>query len=168
MMGTLRSAVPSCSGMANNASGRFRENGFEPAGLSTVHETSVRLHEVNSTAVLSIYVSPIRAELRLLADVRASCSWTYFAQGAPNLHNDYSTHLGLERFCFVLTCLGLAHCVVENKLREKFRRNHRIQGLSENGKLALGHSSDTWLTAYVPQLSTSTALKEYNPIHYHT
>lgn len=50
-------------------------------------------------------------------------------------------NLALQLFAFALTATALGHCVVENKLRESGKRDHRAAGLSEDESRQLGHRS---------------------------
>ncbi|CAG9946163.1 unnamed protein product [Clonostachys rosea f. rosea IK726] len=66
-------------------------------------------------------------------------TWTYLSNDSPLFLNGHTINLSLQLFCFVLASLGLAHCIIDNKLRAGGKHDHRIQGLSETEKLALGH-----------------------------
>ncbi|KAI1380422.1 MFS general substrate transporter [Hypoxylon crocopeplum] len=66
-------------------------------------------------------------------------TWTYLSNDSPLFLNGHTINLCLQLFCFCLACLGLAHCIYDNKIRAMGKRNHRIHGLTEEEKLALGH-----------------------------
>ncbi|EEU41766.1 uncharacterized protein NECHADRAFT_87817 [Fusarium vanettenii 77-13-4] len=66
-------------------------------------------------------------------------TWTYLSRDSPLFHTGHTINLSLQCFCFCLACFGLAHCIYDNKLRARGGRGDRIQGLTEEEKLALGH-----------------------------
>ncbi|RSL68780.1 hypothetical protein CEP53_002489 [Fusarium sp. AF-6] len=66
-------------------------------------------------------------------------TWTYLSRDSPLFHTGHTINLSLQCFCFCLACFGLAHCIYDNKLRARGGRDDRIQGLTEEEKLALGH-----------------------------
>ncbi|KFA67518.1 hypothetical protein S40285_08002 [Stachybotrys chlorohalonatus IBT 40285] len=66
-------------------------------------------------------------------------TWTYLSTDGPLFPIGHTINFSMQLFCFCLVCFGLAHCIYDNKVRAAGKRDHRIAGLSEEEKAALGH-----------------------------
>ncbi|EXJ82166.1 hypothetical protein A1O1_08235 [Capronia coronata CBS 617.96] len=66
-------------------------------------------------------------------------TWTYLPTGAPLYHTGHSVFFALMVFCFVLALIGIAHCAYENRVRAQGKRDHRLEGKTEEEKFEMGH-----------------------------
>ncbi|KAG4272778.1 hypothetical protein FPRO04_10293 [Fusarium proliferatum] len=85
-------------------------------------------------AVTSAYIVTIGTLGGLIA------TWTYLARDGPEYHTGHSINVGGQIAAVVVTAFGTLYCVWENKAREAGRRDHRLNGLSEDEQAKLGHS----------------------------
>ena len=68
-----------------------------------------------------------------------SRSWTYIQDDAPRYHTGHTINLGGQVATFVLSIFGILYCLRENKLRAKGKRDHRLDGLTEEEQTDLGY-----------------------------
>jgi hypothetical protein len=66
-------------------------------------------------------------------------TWTYIAKDAPKYHNGHTINLVGQITVFILSISGILYCMYENRVRAAGKRDHRIQGLSHEEQLDLGH-----------------------------
>jgi len=57
----------------------------------------------------------------------------------PKFHIGHSINLTGQILVFFLALWGIAYCAWENKQRAAGKRNHRLEGLSEEEALNLGY-----------------------------
>lgn len=65
--------------------------------------------------------------------------WAYLIKDAPKYHIGHSINLGAQVVVLVLSLTGIGYCTWENRLRARGGRDYRLQGLSEQEKIDLGH-----------------------------
>ncbi|KAI1330139.1 MFS general substrate transporter [Xylariaceae sp. FL0255] len=100
--------------------------GFLSWGLNNAAGPSVR-------AVTSGYILAIGNVGGILA------VWAYLPNDAPNFPIGHSINFAAQIAVLFLALCGILYCVRENGIRERGGRDHRLQGLTEEGKLALGN-----------------------------
>ncbi|OJD38741.1 major facilitator superfamily protein [Diplodia corticola] len=66
-------------------------------------------------------------------------TWTYLPSDAPRYPIGHSINLGAQAAAFFLALAGMAYVVWENGQRERGRRDHRVEGKSEEEVAALGY-----------------------------
>lgn len=66
-------------------------------------------------------------------------TWTYTSSDAPKYHVGHSINLAGQVAVFCLAMFGIFYCKYENKMRAAGKRDHRLQGLSEE---EIGHLGD--------------------------
>lgn len=66
-------------------------------------------------------------------------TWTYLVRDAPKYHIGHSINLGAQVVVLALALFGIAYCKWENRQRARGKRDYRLQGLTEQEKIDLGH-----------------------------
>ncbi|ORY00896.1 major facilitator superfamily domain-containing protein, partial [Clohesyomyces aquaticus] len=66
-------------------------------------------------------------------------TWTYVAKDAPKYHTGHSINLGGQIGVLFLALGGIAYCNWENKQRAQGKRDHRLQGKTEEEIRDLGY-----------------------------
>lgn len=66
-------------------------------------------------------------------------SWTYTTDDAPKYHIGHSINLGGQIGTLALSVFGILYCMRENKLRARGKRDHRLEGLTEEEQADLGY-----------------------------
>lgn len=65
-------------------------------------------------------------------------SWTYVQSDAPKYYTGHTINLGGQIGVVVLTLFGIFYCAYENRARAAGKRDHRLEGLSEEEQEKLG------------------------------
>ena len=65
--------------------------------------------------------------------------WTYVRADAPKYFTGHTINLSGQIAVFFLTIFGIFYCIRENKLREAGKRDHRLEGLSDDEADHLGY-----------------------------
>lgn len=68
-----------------------------------------------------------------------SHSWTYVQADAPTYHTGHSINLGGQLGTMCLAVFGILYCMRENRLRAAGKRDHRLEGLTEEEQTDLGY-----------------------------
>ncbi|KAF2466617.1 MFS general substrate transporter [Lindgomyces ingoldianus] len=100
--------------------------GFLSWGMNNAAGPAVR-------AVSSAYIVTLGTAGGIVA------TWTYVSKDAPKYHTGHSINLGGQMGVLVLACLGIAYCTWENSQRDKGKRDHRLNGLTEDQIRDLGY-----------------------------
>ena len=66
-------------------------------------------------------------------------SWTYTQSDAPKYPTGHSINLGGQIATLVLSVFGILYCMRENRLRAQGKRDHRLEGLTEEEQADLGY-----------------------------
>ncbi|KAK5074386.1 hypothetical protein LTR64_006469 [Lithohypha guttulata] len=66
-------------------------------------------------------------------------TWSYLVKDAPKYPIGHSINLSAQVVVLALASFGIVYCKWENRVRARGGRDHRLQGLSEQEKLDLGH-----------------------------
>ncbi|KAK5100588.1 hypothetical protein LTS08_005339 [Lithohypha guttulata] len=66
-------------------------------------------------------------------------TWSYLVKDAPKYPIGHSINLSAQVVVLALASFGIVYCKCENRVRARGGRDHRLQGLSEQEKLDLGH-----------------------------
>lgn len=66
-------------------------------------------------------------------------TWTYLPEDAPLYKRGHRLNLSTQAVAFVLAGCGILYAKWENGKRERAERDHRLQGLAEEEKYALGY-----------------------------
>lgn len=66
-------------------------------------------------------------------------SWTYVSTDAPAYHTGHTINLAAQIAVLFLSVFGVFYCTWENKARAAGKRDHRLDGLSEDEKAGLGY-----------------------------
>lgn len=67
------------------------------------------------------------ASLQLLTRTR----WTYIPKDAPGFHTGHTINIVGQSVTFCLATFGIFYCMRENRLRAQGKRDHRLEGLTE-------------------------------------
>ncbi|KAI6269277.1 hypothetical protein MCOR27_009811 [Pyricularia oryzae] len=75
-------------------------------------------------------------------------TWTYIKEDGPRYPNGHTVNLAGQIGVFFLAIFGILYCLRENKLRAAGKRDHRLEGLTEDETLHLGyrHPSFRYIT----------------------
>lgn len=65
--------------------------------------------------------------------------WTYIQADAPRYKTGHSINFGGQIVVFFLSIFGILYCLYENKARIAGKRDHRLDGLTEEEQDALGN-----------------------------
>ncbi|KAF2266156.1 MFS general substrate transporter [Lojkania enalia] len=109
--------------------------GFLSWGMNNAAGPAVR-------AVSSAYIVTLGTAGGIVA------TWTYISKDAPKYHTGHTINLSGQIVVLLLALVGIAYCVWENKQRDKGKRDHRLNGLSEAQIKDLGyrHPSFRYIT----------------------
>ncbi|KAK4458444.1 putative MFS transporter [Cladorrhinum samala] len=66
-------------------------------------------------------------------------TWTYIYTDAPKYHTGHTINLGGQIATFLLAVFGILYCARENRVRAAGKRDHRLEGLSEDEQHKLGN-----------------------------
>lgn len=66
-------------------------------------------------------------------------SFTYVQSDGPRYMTGHSINLGGQIGVLVLSIFGILYCLRENRLRARGKRDHRLEGLTEDEKRELGY-----------------------------
>lgn len=66
-------------------------------------------------------------------------SWTYTANDAPKYPNGHTINLAGQLAVVCLSIFGILYCLHENKARAAGKRDHRLDGLTEEEAVHLGY-----------------------------
>ncbi|KAG4424024.1 hypothetical protein IFR04_002866 [Cadophora malorum] len=66
-------------------------------------------------------------------------TWTYLEKDKPNFYRGHYINIGAQVVACSLACIGIFYNKWENGKRERGERDHRIEGLNEQEKIALGY-----------------------------
>lgn len=66
-------------------------------------------------------------------------TWSYLEKDKPLFHRGHYINIGAQVVACTMACIGVAYTKWENGKRERGERNHRIEGLTESEKIALGY-----------------------------
>ncbi|KAF2106404.1 major facilitator superfamily domain-containing protein [Lophiotrema nucula] len=100
--------------------------GFLSWGMNNAAGPAVR-------AVSSAYIVTLGTAGGVLA------TWTYRVKDAPKYHTGHTINLSAQVAVLILTLCGIAYCNWENKQRDRGKRDHRLNGLSEGQIKDLGY-----------------------------
>jgi hypothetical protein len=64
--------------------------------------------------------------------------WTYKQADAPKYYTGHTINLGGQIAAGCLAVFGIFYCMYENKARAAGKRDHRLEGLTEEEQIALG------------------------------
>ncbi|WQF87621.1 Putative major facilitator superfamily, MFS transporter superfamily [Colletotrichum destructivum] len=75
-------------------------------------------------------------------------TWTYTFKDAPKYFTGHTINLVGQSLTVLLALFGIAYCLYENKARAAGRRDHRLEGLTEEeqGRLGYRHPSFRYMT----------------------
>ena len=75
-------------------------------------------------------------------------SWTYVPADGPKYPIGHSINFSGEIIAAALAVFGIFYCMYENKARAAGKRDHRLEGLSEQETIDLGnrHPSYRYIT----------------------
>ncbi|KAK4152566.1 hypothetical protein C8A00DRAFT_44377 [Chaetomidium leptoderma] len=65
-------------------------------------------------------------------------TWTYIPADAPRYHTGHSINLGGQLAVVCLSIFGIFYCMYENKARAAGKRDHRLEGLTDEEMEQLG------------------------------
>jgi hypothetical protein len=68
-----------------------------------------------------------------------SSSWTYTSGDGPKYPIGHSINLAGQIGTFFLAVFGIFYCMRENKARAAGKRDHRLEGLTEEEAVNLGY-----------------------------
>ncbi|KAF2732798.1 MFS general substrate transporter [Polyplosphaeria fusca] len=100
--------------------------GFLSWGLNNAGGPAMR-------AVSSAYIVTLGTAGGVLA------TWTYVVKDAPFYHKGHTINLSGQLAVLVLSLAGIAYCNWENKQRNRGKRDHRLNGLSETQIRDMGY-----------------------------
>lgn len=66
-------------------------------------------------------------------------SWTYIQTDSPKYHTGHTINFVGQIAVFFLSIFGILYCARENRLRAAGKRDHRLEGLSEQQQDELGY-----------------------------
>lgn len=66
-------------------------------------------------------------------------SWTYLVRDGPRYPIGHSINLGAQVITLALATFGILYNLRENRVRAAGKRNHRLEGLTDQEKRDLGH-----------------------------
>ncbi|KAJ9150928.1 MFS general substrate transporter [Pleurostoma richardsiae] len=66
-------------------------------------------------------------------------TWTYTANDAPKYHTGHTINLCGQIGVVCLSIFGILYCLYENRVRAAGKRDHRLEGLSEEQEVHLGY-----------------------------
>ncbi|KAK8194222.1 hypothetical protein M8818_007410 [Zalaria obscura] len=66
-------------------------------------------------------------------------TWAYLPNDAPRYPIGHSINIGSSAAVLVLAIAGLLYCLWENRMRAQGKRDSRLEGLSEQEEVNLGH-----------------------------
>lgn len=66
-------------------------------------------------------------------------TWTYVPSDGPRYLKGHKINIGAQSGVMAIGVLGLLYVAYENSVRRKGKRDHRIEGLSEDEKVKLGY-----------------------------
>ncbi|KAK1773761.1 major facilitator superfamily domain-containing protein [Copromyces sp. CBS 386.78] len=66
-------------------------------------------------------------------------TWAYIPDDAPKYHTGHTINLGGQIAIFCLSIFGIFYCAWENRARAAGKRDHRLQGLTEEQQEQLGN-----------------------------
>lgn len=74
--------------------------------------------------------------------------WTYTFKDAPKYFTGHTINLVGQSLTVLLALFGIAYCLYENKARAAGKRDHRLEGLTEDeqGRLGYRHPSFRYMT----------------------
>lgn len=91
----------------------------------------------NVRAVASGYIVSLGTMGGILA------TWAYLVDDAPLYHIGHNINLAMQVIVLCLATFGIYWCLRENKLRDQGKRDHRLEGKTEEEQRDLGHLHPT-------------------------
>lgn len=64
--------------------------------------------------------------------------WTYVSKDSPRYYTGHTINLCGQIGVFFLSIFGIFYCIYENRARAAGKRDHRLEGLTEEEQHALG------------------------------
>jgi hypothetical protein len=70
--------------------------------------------------------------------------WTYISTDAPRYFTGHAINLGGQIAIVIVTVFGIFYCMYENRVRAEGKRDHRLEGLTEQEQADLGSRHPTY------------------------